>query len=69
MHHVSHLENAGDDQLDTLLGLVVDLDNILFNITTELAKSNTERNYVLEDTYNSVYRVRNIYGHSLLNFT
>lgn len=62
-HHVSHLENAENEQLEILLGLVFDLDNILFNIETELTKSKTERNYILEDTYHSIYRVSYICNH------
>jgi len=68
--HVSHLEDADDEQLNILLGLVFDLDNISVTINNELKKPKTERNYVLEETYNSIYHVSNIYYycHSLLNF-
>jgi len=68
--HVTHLEDAEDEQLNILLGLVFDLDNISVTINNELKKPKTERNYVLEETYNSIYHVSNIYyySHSLQKF-
>lgn len=59
--HVSHLENAKDEQLNTLLGLIFDLDNLLVTVNKDLKKPNIERNYVQEDTYGAVY-------HELRNF-
>lgn len=58
--HVSHLENAKDEQLNTLLGLVFDLDNLSVTVNKDLKKPNIERNYVQEDTYGAVYHASNI---------
>ncbi|XP_022179942.1 histone acetyltransferase KAT2B-like isoform X2 [Myzus persicae] len=59
--HVSHLESAKEEQLNTLLGLVFDLDNLAVTVNKDLKKPNIERNYVEEDTYSAVY-------HELRNF-
>ncbi|KAL4084428.1 hypothetical protein QTP88_028250 [Uroleucon formosanum] len=59
--HVSHLVRAKDEQLNTLLGLVFDLNNLSATINQEKKKSNIERNYVQEDAYIAVY-------HELQNF-
>jgi len=60
--HVSHLESAKDEELNTLLGLVFDLDNLSVTVNKDLKKPNIERNYVQEDTYSAVYHVSNIYN-------
>lgn len=64
--HVSHFEDADDEELDTLLELVFDLDNLSLTINNELTKPKTERNYVLEETYNSIYHVSNIHHYCYL---
>lgn len=57
--HVSHLEDAENEELDKLLGLVCDLEKLSANINNELTKPKIERNYVLEEIYNSIYYVIN----------
>ncbi|KAL5242311.1 hypothetical protein ACI65C_009721 [Semiaphis heraclei] len=59
--HVSHLESAKDEQLNTLLELVFDLDNLSATVNKDLKKPTTDRNYVKEETYDAVY-------HELRNF-
>lgn len=54
---MSHLETIENDKLNTLLGLIFDLDNIAFTLKHEIKQVTTERNFVQEDVYNSVYHV------------
>lgn len=56
---MSHLETIENDKLNILFGLVLDLDNIAFTLKHELKQLTTERNFVLEDVYNSIYHVSN----------
>ncbi|CAI6343931.1 unnamed protein product [Macrosiphum euphorbiae] len=54
--HVSHFKSATDEQLNSLLRLVFDLDNLSVTINQEKENAISERNYVQEDTYAAVYR-------------
>lgn len=51
------MENANDEQINKLLGLVFDLDHLSNTIHFEGKKPHNLRNYVQEDTYNSIYHV------------
>lgn len=55
--HVSHLVNAEEKQLNTLLGLLFDLDNIAVTIDNEAKNPEMKRDHVLEELYNSIYYV------------
>lgn len=65
--HIVHLESIGDDQLNNLIEIAFDLDQLLSNLNNDLKKSNIERNFVQEDTYNSIYHVNIVY-YFLSNF-
>ncbi|VVC27197.1 Hypothetical protein CINCED_3A002170 [Cinara cedri] len=63
------LKNIENDKLNILLGLVFDLDNIAFTLKHEFKQLTTERNFVLEDVYNSIYHELRSFMHPDSNIT
>lgn len=55
--HISHLISADDQTIDNMVILLFDLDNIALTIDTEAKKPIIERDYVIEEIYNSIYFV------------
>lgn len=61
-----HLDPIRDDELNHLVEIAFDLDQILNTLNNDIKKPNSERNFVQEDTYNSIYHVNIVYYHLYL---